>query len=98
MGPMVYPIPYQHHTTMTAERHLLLNDTIGILRAIAPEVQPETLNPTQPLRRQVDLDSIDWLNFLVGLHERFNVTIAETDYSRLISLDDVVNYLQARLP
>jgi hypothetical protein len=33
----------------------------------------------------------------VGLHARFGVTIAEADYAKLICLNDVVDYLQARL-
>jgi len=40
---------------------------------------------------------MDWRNFLVSLHERFGVNIPESDYARLVSLNDVVDYLQARL-
>lgn len=40
---------------------------------------------------------MDWLDFLVSLHERFKVEIAEAHYARLISLNDLVDYLQARL-
>lgn len=68
-----------------------------LLRAIAPEIESGTLVAARPLRLQVDLDSMDWLNFLVSLHEHFGVTIAEADYARLVTLDDVVNYLQAKL-
>ena len=60
-------------------------------------LDPEALELARPLRQQVDLDSMGWLNFLVSLHERFGVEIAEADYARLISLNDVVDYLQARL-
>jgi acyl carrier protein len=83
---------------MTTDRQTLVKGTLEVLRTIAPEVEPDTLAPAQALRQQVDLDSMDWLNFLVGLHERFGVTIAESDYARLVCLDDVVDYLQARLP
>lgn len=68
------------------------------LRRIAPEVDPATLAPQQPLRAQVDLDSMDWLNVLVGLHQRFGVDIPEADYGRLGTLDDIVDYLAVRLP
>ena len=68
------------------------------LRRIAPEVDPATLAPQQPLRAQVDLDSMDWLNVLVGLHQRFGVDIPEADYGRLGTLDAIVDYLAARLP
>ena len=67
------------------------------LHRIAPEVAPGELAPDRPLRDQVDLDSIDWLNFLLGLHDTLGVEIPETDYAALATLDDVVAYLRARL-
>jgi len=48
------------------------------------------------LRRQVDLNSMGWLNFLLGLHEKLQVDIPEADYVKLIKLDDVVVYLAPR--
>lgn len=66
------------------------------LTAIAPEVDPGELVPGKPLREQVDLDSMDWLNFLIGLHGRFKVDIPESDYARLRTLDDLRGYLRER--
>lgn len=82
---------------MTTDRKVLIGTVVASLRAIAPELEPDTLEPGRPLRHQVDLDSMDWLNFLVSLHERFGVNIPEADYARLVSLNDVVDYLQAKL-
>ncbi|MDP3616676.1 MAG: acyl carrier protein [Rhodoferax sp.] len=82
---------------MTTDRATWVTTVLTLLRSIAPEVEPEALELARPLRQQVDLDSMDWLNFLVGLHQSLGVEIAESDYSRLISLNDVVDYLQARL-
>lgn len=82
---------------MTTDRATLVQTVLTLLRAIAPELEPEALVPARPLRQQVDLDSMDWLNFLVSLHERLGVTIPESDYAGLVSLDNVVDYLQARL-
>ncbi|MBB6593114.1 acyl carrier protein [Ralstonia solanacearum] len=66
---------------------------LATLRAIAPEIEPGELRPDRPLRRQVDLDSMDWLNFLLALHDKLRVEIPESDYARLVTLDDVVAYL-----
>jgi acyl carrier protein len=82
---------------MSTDQQTLLNTVLELLLAIAPEVQAEALEPAQPLRHQVDLDSMDWLNFLVSLHERFGVNIPEADYARLVSLNDMVDYLQNRI-
>lgn len=67
------------------------------LQSIAPEIEADELRGDRPLRSQVDLDSMDWLNFLLGLHGKLKVDIPEADYARLISLDDVVAYIQKKL-
>ncbi|MCC6534675.1 MAG: acyl carrier protein [Burkholderiales bacterium] len=69
-----------------------------VLATIAPEVALDALDPAAPLRDQVDLDSMDFLNFIVGLHERLQVDIPEADYARLVSLGDLVDYLVAKRP
>jgi acyl carrier protein len=74
------------------------NIALASLKAIAPEIEEAELRSDRPLRSQVDLDSMDWLNFLLGLHEKLKVDIPEADYARLVSLDDVVTYLAAKLP
>ena len=74
----------------------ILAGVLDTLAAIAPEVPGETLATDQPLRSQVDLDSMDWLNFLVGLHQRFGVDIPEADYARLTDLQTIVGYLARR--
>ncbi|OBK75688.1 acyl carrier protein [Mycobacterium sp. 1164985.4] len=66
------------------------------LTAIAPEVDPEEIEATVLLRDQVDLDSMDWLNFLQRVHKRFDVDIPEKDYQGLRTLDDVARYVEMR--
>jgi acyl carrier protein len=70
---------------------------IDCIRRIAPEVEPSQLARERPLRDQVDLDSMDWLNVIVGFHQRFGVDIPESDYTKLVSLDAIVAYLGGRL-
>ncbi|MDO9242196.1 MAG: acyl carrier protein [Rhodocyclaceae bacterium] len=70
---------------------------LATLQSIAPEVEIDALRGDRPLRNQVDLDSMDWLNFLLGLNKRLKVEIPEADYRKLVTLDDVVAYLQAKV-
>lgn len=70
---------------------------LAALRQIAPEVQADELVRDRALREQVDLDSMDWLNVIVGLHQRFGIDIPEADYAALVSLDAIVAYLAKRL-
>jgi acyl carrier protein len=68
-------------------------EVLAELKRIAPELEEGALDPGRPLRDQIDLDSMDWLNFLVALNERFRIEIPESDYARLRTLDDAVAYL-----
>ena len=70
---------------------------LGAIQGIAPEVDASTLDPARRLRDQVDLDSMDWLNVIVGLHERFGIEIPEADYALLATLDAIAAYLRDRL-
>jgi acyl carrier protein len=81
---------------MSMDRAKLKQTALAILRGIAPEVEPDEIAPSVPLRNQVDLDSMDWLNFLIGLHKTLGVNIPEADYAQLVTLDNVLDYLQAR--
>jgi acyl carrier protein len=66
------------------------------LTDIAPEVEPSSLDAAKPLRRQVDLDSADWLNFLVAVHEKIGVDIPDADAARLTTLDQLTAYCAER--
>lgn len=44
-------------------REEIKRSVLGALRQIAPEVDVERLAPDVPLRDQIDLDSMDVLNF-----------------------------------
>jgi acyl carrier protein len=70
---------------------------LAVLRSIAPEVQANELVPDRPLRSQVDLDSIDWLNVLIGIHQDLAIDIPEADYAKLVTLDNLVAYCAKRL-
>jgi len=82
---------------MSMDRASLQTSALDVLRSIAPELEPGAIEPSKPLRNQVDLDSMDWLNFLIGLHQRLGVNIPEADYAQLGTLDQVLDYLQAKL-
>ncbi|HUL96767.1 MAG TPA: acyl carrier protein [Usitatibacter sp.] len=70
---------------------------VAIIRSIAPEIEEGELTSSRPLRDQVDLDSMDWLKVIIGVHEKLHVDIPEADYGKLRTLDDWVAYLRAKL-
>ena len=69
-----------------------LNDTLA---QIAPEGDLGSLKSDRPLRDQLDIDSFDFLRWLIALNERLGVEIPEADYGRLATLNGAVDYLAA---
>lgn len=70
---------------------------IKALRKIAPEASLDQIRPDENLREALDIDSFDFLNLLIGLHEELNVEIPESDYGKLRTLGELVRYLSDRL-
>jgi len=70
---------------------------IKALRKIAPEASLDQIRSDENLREALDIDSFDFLNLLIGLHEELNVEIPESDYGKLRTLADLVSYLSDRL-
>ncbi|MCC7484673.1 MAG: acyl carrier protein [Burkholderiales bacterium] len=67
------------------------------LSSIAPEIDANAIVPDEPLREQVDLDSMDFLNVIIRLHEVLKIDIPESDYGSLATLDGAVDYLARRV-
>ncbi len=68
---------------------------LSVLAGIAPEVDAAAVRPDARLREQFDLDSMDYLNFLIALGRDLGVEIPEADYGRVETLDGCVDYVLA---
>jgi acyl carrier protein len=68
---------------------------LDAIAGVAPDAEVEfaALNPDKGLREQLDLDSMDFLNVIIALHESLKVDIPEKDYPRLLTLNGAVAYL-----
>ena len=66
-----------------------------VLHTIAPEADLAALAPRADLRAALDLDSMDFLKFVTGLHAALGVDVPEADYRQLGTLDGCVTYLAA---
>ncbi len=80
--------------THTLQTSAAIQDVVlRTLSRIAPEADLAALDPTDDIREQLDLDSVDFLNFVVALHNELGVEVPEADYAKLRTLDGCVNYL-----
>lgn len=69
---------------------------LDALHRTLPDVTAESLRADTNLREQVDMDSIDFLRFLVAVHDTVGVDVPEADYPKLRTIDGIVAYLATR--
>lgn len=67
------------------------------IKAVAPEVDPATLDPSVDLREEIDLDSMDFTRFVNSLQRGAGVDIPERDYRQLTTVSGAQSYLVGRL-
>ncbi len=69
-----------------------------VLADIAPEVDQSTVDDHHDLTEQLDLDSMDYLNWMVGINEETGVDIPQRDVSEFLTIAGAVAYLVAHSP
>jgi acyl carrier protein len=71
---------------------------LAALRRVAPEIDAAQLRADVPIRAQADLDSMDFLNFMMEIHAGLDVDIPESSYKDVATLDGCISYVQAHNP
>ncbi len=67
------------------------------LANVAPDIDPGTVGPDDHLQDDLELDSMDVLNFVTALHEKLGVDIPEADYPQIATLTKAVPYLASKM-
>ena len=70
---------------------------VEIIQDIDEDADMDNLAADKPLRDQLDLDSMDFLDIVMELRKRYKLQIPEADYPELATLDSCVNYLEPLL-
>ena len=83
--------------TPVISNQYLHDRVLHILGEIAPEADLSKLDPKRSFRDQLDIDSVDLLNFLIAVDKELHVDIPEADYGKLVTLEGFVAYLAERL-
>jgi acyl carrier protein len=68
----------------------------AVLHRVAPEIPVDEVADDADLQADLDLDSMDFLTFVIGLHDETGVDIPERDYPLVSTLGGCVRYLDAR--
>ena len=66
------------------------------LQQIAPDVALDAIDPDAPFQEEADIDSMDFLNLVVAIHEVSGIEIPERDYGRLATVTSILAYLEER--
>jgi acyl carrier protein len=69
-------------------------EIIDILSDIVPDEDTSNLVDDKPLREQLELDSMDFLDIVMELRKRYRIQIPEDDYIQLATLASTVKYLE----
>jgi len=75
---------------------ILNTQIIESLVEVAPDIAPEDINPAVSFRDQFEIDSIDFLNFILTLEKKLDIKIPELDYPKLSSQKGCVGYLSQK--
>lgn len=75
----------------------IATEVLAALRAIAPEIDPATVDRRAVLTEQYDLDSLDLQRFLAALGARYQLDIPDADVPSLGTIEQIVAYLAPRL-
>ena len=70
---------------------------IDIITDIVPDEECSDLDPNEPLREQLDLDSMDFLDIVMELRKQYGVEVPEDDYPKLATLNSCIDYLEPKL-
>ena len=70
---------------------------VEALRSVAPEADPSVARRGGLLRDALDLDSMDFLNFVIAVHQALHVDVPEADYGKVQTLASAVAYVQKKL-
>ena len=63
---------------------------------VAPEADLDAIDPAKDLRDQIDIDSVDFLNFVIAVHKVLGVDIPDADVPKLTTLNSCVAYLRSK--
>jgi acyl carrier protein len=64
-----------------------------VLAGIAPEVDPGTVDHGLDLTDQLDLDSMDYLNWMIGIGQAVDIDIPQRDTGEFMTIDGAAGYL-----
>ena len=74
-------------------RKIIRESLLEIIKTVAPDVDISKIEGDKPLRDQLDIDSMDYLDIIMELRKRYKIEVPKEEYPRLATLQGCVEYL-----
>jgi len=78
-------------------REEIIKLILDLIHESVPSEDLSDVDPQIPLRDQLELDSVDFLNIVMELQMRYGLEIPEDDFIELTTLNRCVAYLGPRI-
>ena len=78
-------------------REQIAKAVVNIIKDVVPDEDCSSLDPAAPLREQLELDSMDFLDIVMELRKQYGVEVPEADYPKLATLASCAEYLEPKL-
>ncbi|MBF0169645.1 MAG: acyl carrier protein [Nitrospinae bacterium] len=70
---------------------------VDIIQEILPDEDMGGIELDKPLRDQLELDSMDFLDIVMELRKRYHIEVPEKDYMELNTLGSTIAYLEPKM-
>lgn len=70
---------------------------LKLLKRVAPEVKLDRLRLDRHLKKEIDLDSLDFLKMMVMIEKEKGYSVPETDYHLLFTINGMVSYFEGKI-
>ncbi len=77
----------------TSDPEFIKTEILKILNKIAPEIDPDTVDPQNEITYEFEIDSMDFLRMVVKIDEVFGIEIPEAEYGEITTLEKLLTYL-----
>jgi len=69
----------------------------SILGKIAPEIDPATIDTSENIQEEFEIDSMDFWRVVVAIDEQYGISIPESDHARISTIDTMVEYIEGKI-
>jgi acyl carrier protein len=71
---------------------------LDAIQDVAPEIEQDDIEMDEDIREECDLDSMDFINYLIAVKKSTGVSIAEGDYTQVNTFNKMLSYLTEKIP